>query len=826
MRRPVGLREFRTDPVARLPDDPPAPTPERSRRVLRAFERLPGGAVVASVVFLGLVATGSGVALLRVHAEEHERAALEERARSSFDLVRSTFRDLNTLFVVGSALSDALPTDLSAVEELRIALRPQLGPIVSTASVVDVRTLVPLTTVGRPSRILPALGPGERAVLRRVARNGRPDLVKIVDRPGERIVGVVGATQPGQHAVVYAELAVPPLSRLVSGPDVAFRIYFPAVARPENLVFESLSRPIPGAPVVRQRVEIGTLELLTAFSARQPLTSGWLRLGPWLVLVLGLVATAGLAWIAAAAGAARLRAGSLASSLEAKRQELGESEDRYRRLVEEIPLVVYADSADPKPRTLFVSPQVEELAGVSARALVEDPTRWLELVHPDDRAALEQANAEQFRSGTTLELEYRLVRPDGEVRWVRDHSRLDGVGEQRVIRGYWLDVTRRKQLEGRLGRAERLEAVGRLAGGVAHDVNNVLSVIAVSASLLREALPGGDPALAEADAIGRAVDRASQLTRQLLAFSRQQVLRPEVVDVNEVVRSMEPMLVRLFGRQVELVSRLHAEPLQIEVDPGQLEQVLVNLAVNARDAMPAGGTLTIETAPAVADGGEAGVLLVVSDTGIGMDQATVDHAFDPFFTTKGAARGTGLGLATVHGIVDQSRGSITVASAPGLGTVFQIAFPRVTVATPSAADLAPDLPAGAPPGARIALVEDDDALRSPLRRGLELLGFVVVVEAGDGREALGQLGDGVQLDVLVTDVLMPVVGGVELVQAVRVHRPELPVLFLSGYAGDDPALALPLDSRTSFLAKPFTPQALAGALHALLSAATAAPRVV
>jgi PAS domain S-box-containing protein len=783
----------------------------------RIAARFPRFAVAALVAIFGIVACGLGAALLREDAQEAEHEALRNRADAALVLFERGFDDVESAIGIASVLGDVRSGDPDAREELAEALAPTLRGLVVGISVLDAETLELLATVGDDPTLIQRLTPPERERARQVARTGKPTLLRQEQRLTGRILAVAGVVRAGQRTVVVAELAIPAFATIVVGGDVSFRLYSPPVERPENLVLGAAEVDESATPVVRRVASYGVVDTLAVFTPRKRLVSGWAIAAPWLVLVGGLLVTGVLAWLVASVTATRERSESLRQTLAQTNRALGQSEHRYQRLVEEIPIVVYTDAADPDVTTLFVSPQVEQLLGVTAEELMADPARWLEFVHPDDRAQLVSDTEEQLRTSAQAQLEYRLVRADGEVRWVLDESRLEEEDGRRIIRGYWLDITERKELETRLQRSQRLEAVGRLAGGVAHDFNNILSVIVVSNELLRERLEHDTTAGEETDAIAKAAERASALTRQLLAFSRRQVLRPEIVDVNDVVRSMEQMLDRLFGSQVELVSHLHHAPLRVEVDPGQLEQVIVNLAVNARDAMPAGGQLRIDTAPSVSDDGVDSVLLVVADTGIGMDPDIVARAFEPFFTTKDPSKGTGLGLATVYGIVEQSNGTVTVTSAPGVGTTFQIVLPRAD-AVP--VEVAARLEAAGHPThglARVAIVEDDRSLREPLRRGLERLGFEVVHESGHGADALAALSNGQSIDVLVSDVLMPVMGGPELVRALRLQRPRLPVLFVSGYAGDDDELALPLDERTAFLAKPFTPRDLAEAIEALLS---------
>jgi len=398
-----------------------------------------------------------------------------------------------------------------------------------------------------------------------------------------------------------------------------------------------------------------------------------------------------------------------------------------------------------------------------------------------------------------------------------------GIVDGRHLRRIWgtqRDVTAQRHLEDQLRQAQKMEAVGRLAGGIAHDFNNILTAILGTCSLMQRELSPGSRAREDVDEIQRAATRAAGLTRQLLAYSRRQVLQPEVLDLNVVVGEMDRMLRRLIGEDVELVTVLGKDLGRVLADPGQIEQVVLNLAVNARDAMPRGGRLTIETADAPGDpaGTPQGsssprVMLAISDTGVGMDDRVRSHLFEPFFTTKEVGKGTGLGLATVYGIVRQSGGAITVDSAPGRGSTFRVYLPRVEEASfrrPSQG--APE--GGAreggspePPAAHILLAEDEPRVRALTQRVLEARGYRVLA-ATDGAKALELASDqSVKVDLLVTDVVMPGMSGPDLARRLRESRPGLPVVYMSGYA--DQGLAHEAAATGgAFLSKPFETEAL------------------
>jgi PAS domain S-box-containing protein len=378
-----------------------------------------------------------------------------------------------------------------------------------------------------------------------------------------------------------------------------------------------------------------------------------------------------------------------------------------------------------------------------------------------------------------------------------------------------------RRSEAQLLQAQKMEAVGRLAGGVAHDFNNLLTVINGYSEVLLQGLPDADPIREPLGEIRTAGERAGLLTRQLLAFSRKQVLQPVVVNLNAVVADMDRMLRRLIGEDVELVTRLDPALWLVRADAGQVEQVLLNLAINARDAMPTGGRLTLETHNVEAGPGAARpgryALLAVSDTGLGMTDDVRGHIFEPFFTTKEPGRGTGLGLSTVYGIVTQSGGQVEVESGPGLGTTFRVYLPRAEEAAAPAGRKEPG--AGPPRGDEtVALVEDDDSLRALVHTVLTRSGYRVI-DARHGPEALLKCGqhDG-PIHLLVTDVVLPQVSGPQLAERLAVLRPGLKVLFISGYTDEAVIRHGMVSPGTAFLPKPFTPAALAQKVREVLDA--------
>jgi signal transduction histidine kinase/CheY-like chemotaxis protein len=440
-----------------------------------------------------------------------------------------------------------------------------------------------------------------------------------------------------------------------------------------------------------------------------------------------------------------------------------------------------------------------------------DREGWYALVHPEDRQGLVEYLANDvIAQGRGFQREYRIVRPrDGKIRWVMCGGELsyDARKSPAKLAGTLLDITERKTIEAQLLQAQKMESIGRLAGGVAHDFNNLLTVINGYCDLALRQVPAGDPVFPQIQAIRSAGDRAAELTMQLLAFSRKQVLQPKALSLNDIIRDSDRMLRRLIGEDIELICILDPSIRMVEADPGQVNQVIVNLAVNARDAMPGGGKLIIETANAGAE-----VSLTVRDTGHGMDERTLEHVFEPFFTTKGVGKGTGLGLATVYGIVRQSAGHVNVQSEIGCGTTFSVLLPAVEGV--AALDPPPEpLPEGS---GSVLLVEDEEDVRRLAATILEQRGYHVL-SAADGEEALHLFERyGHRIDLLISDVVMPHMHGPELAAHLRRRQPEMRVLFISGYT--DPSIANQVVSAEShFLQKPFAVEGLVRAVSEALA---------
>lgn len=503
------------------------------------------------------------------------------------------------------------------------------------------------------------------------------------------------------------------------------------------------------------------------------------------------------------------------------------SEHRLRTTVEGVEGIIVFQDEPGHP--IVLSPQCERLLGYRPGE-IQTYGDFNRRVHPDD---IEAALAGWQHPSNAWDLEYRFQHADGHWLWLAERGRRERFadGSARSTVSVIVDVTARRSMEAQLRQAQRLEAVGRLAGGVAHDMNNILAAISGYARFVAEEVEPGSPASEDIGQVMLAADRASALTRQLLAFSRRQPLEPRVIDVGTVVDGLVPMLGRLLGEHIE-ISVTHEPNLPaVRADPGQVEQVIVNLAVNARDAMPEGGRLAIRTSAAAcpadiaARAGARCVRLEVDDTGSGMDEATLAQVFTPFFTTKELGRGTGLGLATVYGIVTGSGGRISVTSQPGQGTRFAIELPGVSESP--ADDMMPGetgpggtaafvAPVADPsmPVRQVLLVEDEPTVRAVTARLLESLGYSVV-SATNGMEALA-LATRTDFDAraVITDVRMPGMQGTELVRRLRDMRPGFPAVFLSGYAPGAEEVAD--DLGVALLPKPCSAEALRDAVAAAL----------
>jgi two-component system, cell cycle sensor histidine kinase and response regulator CckA len=504
---------------------------------------------------------------------------------------------------------------------------------------------------------------------------------------------------------------------------------------------------------------------------------------------------------------------------ERKRAEHGlrTSEERFRQIAENIKegfIVVELDGLRP----LYLSRMWEEIWGRPLEEAYRNPAAWLQAVHPDDAGALADAR-QLMEKGEAVSRTFRVVRPDGSIRWVRARAfPVHNVSRElyRVV-GLVEDITDLRRTEEQLLQAQKMEAVGRLAGGVAHDFNNLLTAILGYSELVLQDLGGDHPSAADVKEIRAAGQSAESLTRQLLTFSRRQILQPQTLDLNKVLTRVDGLLQRIIGEDIDLTMKLTAPLGRVSADPGQIEQVVLNLAVNARDAMPHGGKLTIETANVTLDddyvsqhtGATVGphVMVAVTDTGTGMDLATQRRLFEPFFTTKEPGRGTGLGLATVYGIVTQSRGSIWVYSELGQGSTFKVYLPATTeeVTTPALVELSPTALSGTE---TVLVVEDQQEARSVICETLRRRGYTVI-EAINGPDAIvkGRQPE-VAIDVMLTDVVMPGMGGRRVAEVIRATRPHLKVVYMSGYTDSAIVDHGILEPGVTFVQKPFATDAL------------------
>ena len=462
---------------------------------------------------------------------------------------------------------------------------------------------------------------------------------------------------------------------------------------------------------------------------------------------------------------------------------------------------------------------------VASRPLTKED--FFKRVHQDDQAVIRGALRRTMETGCEYKIDHRIVRPGGEIRHVHEHAEIvyGSSGEAARFVGTVQDITEYKLLEEQLLQSQKMEAVGRLAGGVAHDFNNLLTMIIGYGELLVSTLSDRPELKHYAEEALHAADRAAALTQLLLALSRRQVIQPKVIDLNVLVTRMETLLRRVVGEHISLFTTLEAGLGCVRADPVQIEQVILNLAVNARDAMPRGGHLTLETVNVLLprDDGVAGralppgafIMLSVRDTGVGMDSETVSRAFEPFFTTKGIGEGTGLGLSTVYGIVKQSNGEIYVESKPGRGATFRVYLPR-TAASGEPVTTVRTVNSVSQGSETILLAEDETGVRTLVTETLRRHGYHVLA-AHDPEEALRVARTHAHpIDLLVTDVVMPRMNGKQLAEQVAALRPSIRVLYISGYHDDMIPLSGRADSQVCFLKKPFTPAALTRRIREVL----------
>jgi two-component system cell cycle sensor histidine kinase/response regulator CckA len=506
-------------------------------------------------------------------------------------------------------------------------------------------------------------------------------------------------------------------------------------------------------------------------------------------------------------------------------KRLKDSEQNYRSLLDNIPDIVW--SANLAGQLTFVSQNVTRILGITPDEILKGGSQVLsDRIEPSDLSHVQESFATFVSERKPFDIEYRCRRKNGEWAWLRNRAAIargpDGLER---VDGVASDITGQKRLEDQLRQSQKMEAVGLLTGGVAHDFNNILASILANSHFLIEDLGDQDPRRADALEIRESAQRAACLTRQLLAFSRRQVLAPISLDLNAVVAGVENMLRRVIGEDVEL-SIVTAQDLgMVRADPGQFEQVIMNLVVNARDAMPTGGKVSIETSNAELDESYASehfpltagryVMVAVSDTGCGMDTETQQRIFEPFFTTKEVGKGTGLGLSTSYGIVKQSGGYIWVYSEVGHGTVFKVYLPRVD----SVAQTIPQkakVPIAASGRETILLIEDDHQVRKVVLRILNAKGYRVL-PAANGAEAVAiSTIHGAEIDLILTDVIMPGLTGPEIVKSVRKDCLRAKALFMSGYTDHAVLRDEALKIGMSFIQKPFSPEALARKVREVL----------
>ncbi len=514
----------------------------------------------------------------------------------------------------------------------------------------------------------------------------------------------------------------------------------------------------------------------------------------------------------------------------AAEQRLHASEQMFRAIVENSPEIIMR--FDRHCRHIYVNPAMERGTGMTPEWLLgRMPMEAAPADCPEAVASAASAQAaiqRVLQAGENVEIELTLIAPDGHPHFysARFSPEFDTDGRVASVVSVAADITEQRKAEAQLRLAQKMEGIGRLSGGIAHDFNNALGVILGESELMAERLEPGHPLREELEEIRRAGEHAASLTRQLLAFSRQQVLQPRVVNLNTVVAEIEKMLRRLIGEDIEMVTSLSPDLGYTTADPGQIEQVITNLAVNARDAMPAGGRFCLETHNVVLDEAESAqhgsvdpgpyVLLTVSDTGSGIPREMLSNIFEPFFTTKEVGKGTGLGLATVYGIVHQTGGHISVSSDVGQGTTFRIFLPRVEAPADSLdAEHGRELARGAE---TVLLVEDYEPLRKLTLKLLRSSGYTVVeaANAAGAIQTVAQMSGPIHL--LISDVVMPGMSGPQLAQLLVAQKPQMRVLLMSGYTDEAVARHGVLSPGAAFLQKPFTREALTRKVREVLAA--------
>jgi PAS domain S-box-containing protein len=506
-----------------------------------------------------------------------------------------------------------------------------------------------------------------------------------------------------------------------------------------------------------------------------------------------------------------------------------DSAEQFQELSNHLHQVFWIKDA-VETRTLYVSPAFEQIWGRTCQSLYDDPDSFLASVHPDDRPLMTASMTDGNRTGG-YDGKYRILRPDGSIRWIwaRDYPVRDEFGKLKRLVGIAEDITDQKQMEAQFIEAQKMEVVGQLAAGVAHDFNNVLGVIMGYSEFLGQKLEKDSPLLKYTEEIRHAAERASGLTRQLLVFSRKEVVQAVVLDLNETVENMDRMLRRLVDENVEMTIAYAEQGGHIKADSGYVWQVLMNLVVNARDAMPDGGKLKIETSQAILDeihtqshaGSHVGEYMVISvaDTGIGMTQKVKDRLFEAFFTTKPLGKGTGLGLVTCQTIIRQCEGHIEVDSIEGRGTTFKVYFPKVESPLPILPSAATKTGPLRVASETVLIVEDEPSLRHLAHGVLQSRGYQVLT-APNGQDALRVAREhkGQPISLVVTDVIMPRMGGKLMSDWLKSTYPGMRVLFTSGYTDDALTNHGVFEPGVAFLPKPYTPASLALKVRQVLDA--------
>lgn len=474
---------------------------------------------------------------------------------------------------------------------------------------------------------------------------------------------------------------------------------------------------------------------------------------------------------------------------------------------------------------LTLSDEVHELVGVDPSAAPLSYADYLRAVPEEEVESVDERFREAIVRGGRFNLEHSLQRPDGTMRYLAIDGRVlhDEAGRPTRLVGAAQDVTERRLLEDQLRESQKLEATGRLAGGVAHDFNNILTAIFGFSTFALEAVTESHPAADDLREVIRAAEQARSLTQQLLSFSRRRTVVPRVLQINERVKAVEAMIRRILGEDISYSTHLASDLWNTRIDPNALEQVIVNLAVNARDAMPEGGRLTIETTNVTLTDHKIGakgqaippgdyVTFMLSDNGVGMSEPVREHIFDPFYTTKGPGRGTGLGLSTCYGIIRQAHGFIWVYSEPGQGTTFKVYLPRVMAAKD--VEVVAPVPAAIGGSETILLAEDNEQVRRLAVRTLQELGYRVVA-CNSAEEALESMGE-LTIDLLITDVILPGLNGKALAERVTEAQPNVRVLFMSGYSENAIVHHGVLEEGVELLQKPFSPPDLARRVREIL----------